>query len=112
MLFKLFEDKVRPGVASTQQEWSVTDVTILVLIKQGGQTWIQYPRMSDALAANRKKLLMVIITPGLTSFSSDKLHVIFLFSERSIDSTFSIKRVQQPLSYLPHNCCSLIVSSL
>ena len=35
--------------------------------------------MNDALYANREKLLTVITTPGLTSFSSNKLYVVFLF---------------------------------
>ena len=36
-------------------------------IKQSGQIWLQYPKMNDALAANREKFLTDIITPGLTS---------------------------------------------
>ena len=40
--------------------------------------------MNDTLSANREKLLTVIITPGLTSLSSDKLCAIFLFSERYV----------------------------
>ena len=69
MLVSPFEDEVRPGAVSIPQELSFTEVTILVVIKQGGQIRSQYPRMNDALAANREKLLTVITTtPGLTLF--------------------------------------------
>ena len=84
MLFSPFEEEARPGgVATTRQVLSFTEVTILVLIKQRGQTWQKYPRINDALATNREKLLTVITTPGLTSFLSYTLSHL-LFSERPI----------------------------
>ena len=76
-LFSPFEDKVRPGVTSTQQELLFANITVLVPMKQGGEIWLQRPKMRDALAANRKNLILApITTPRLPSFSND------LFSER------------------------------
>ena len=94
MLFSPFEDEVRPGVISTQQELLFTEVTILVLIKQGGQTSLQYPRKNDALK-NSEKLLAITTTPGLSSFSMDKFFVILLFSERPI-AVNAFKKVRVP----------------
>ena len=72
-------------------------VTTLVLIKQSGQTWLLYLRMRDELVANRKRLMTVITTPGLTSLLSDKqwyfqsalfpIQFWVIFSERPIPNT-------------------------
>ena len=65
-----FEDKVRPGVAKIPQQLSVTEITILFLIKQGGQIFLPYPRKRDALDENRKELTTVFYTQ--TSISNDE----------------------------------------
>ena len=52
--FSPFKGKVRPGVANSLQELSFTEVTIPVLIKQGGQIWLAHPTMMDTLAVKGK----------------------------------------------------------
>ena len=51
--FSPFKDEVKPGVASTPEDLSFKVVTVLDLIKLGGQIRLSHPRMKDALAANR-----------------------------------------------------------
>ena len=51
-----FEDKVRAEVTNTSQDLSFTEVIVLVLIKQGYEIWLPYPRMRDPVAANGENL--------------------------------------------------------
>ena len=83
-LFTQFEDEARPGVVNILQNNSFTEVRIFVLIRQNGRIWLPYLRITDAIAANIKKRMMNITTPGLTSFSNGENCIIFLFSERPI----------------------------
>ena len=72
---------------------SFTEVTTVIPIHQGGQIWLRYPRIRDALAPTRRKRMRVIITTGLISFSNDENYVIFLFSERTVKK--SVLRLQR-----------------
>ena len=84
MQFSVFKDEVGPGVAKTPKEFSITELTILVLITQDGQMWPRYPRMRDALAANRENLRQSSPLQVKPRFRRMKIASFFLFSELPI----------------------------
>ena len=88
MQFSPFEDEIRPGVVNTQQDFLFAEAKIFVLMKQGAHIWLPYRLTERRTYHVQEKLMMLISTPGLTSFSNDKNYFIFSFSEPNIISSY------------------------